>query len=64
MKNYFERLKDHPGVSVAFMMTILGALAGMSNKSIEIWWHGALFGSSIGALCWIAVLISNIEWKR
>ena len=62
MKDYFKRLKTHPGVNVAIMMTILGFLAGATNKSVTIYWQGGLVGMVfVGGVCWIIVLISNIK---
>lgn len=59
MKDYFKRLKDHPGVGYGLFFPILGALAGASNKSF-ILWQGALFGFTLTfILCWMFILTSN-----
>ena len=60
MKEYFKRLKDHPGLNIAAVMTFLGALAGASNKSFPTPIYGALFGiSAVFIFIWLPVLISN-----
>ena len=62
MKNYFKRLKEHPGLEVAIFVTILGFLAGATNKHIEIWWHGGIFGMLfVGIPAWLLVLVTNRE---
>lgn len=61
MKEYFKRLKDHPGVSVATMMTFLGGLAGASNESFAPL-DGLIFGILVGGgLTWSIVLITNLR---
>lgn len=65
MSNYFKRLKTHPGLGTATFMTILGTLAGASNKNFDPIWHGALFGFLLsGIICWSVVLITNIKKKK
>lgn len=60
MREYFKRLKEHPGVEVATMLCVLGFAAGAGNKSISIWWHGGLMGMLIiGIPVWACVLWSN-----
>ena len=62
MRDYFNRLKTHAGLETATFMTIMGTLAGASNKSFPEIWQGALFGLiCVGGLVWIIVLISNIK---
>jgi hypothetical protein len=62
MKQYFIRLKQHPGLSIATFVTVLGILAGAGNKSFPEIWHGALFGFLISVIfCWTPVLISNFK---
>ena len=62
MKNYFKRLKEHPGLSIAIPMTVLGALGGAANQSFPDWWQGALFGIGVMFVaCWIPVLLSNLR---
>lgn len=57
---YFERLKYHPGLQLATLVTILAIPAGAMNKSLTIW-HGAVFGLCCSAIVWIIVLLSNIK---
>ena len=60
MKDYFKRLKDHPGLGIATALTVMGALAGAQNESFENPLHGALFGVfMIVVFVWSVVLISN-----
>lgn len=60
MKDYFKRLKDHPGLGIATILTVMGALAGAQNKSFENPLNGALFGVAVmGVFVWSVVLISN-----
>lgn len=56
MKTYLKRLKNHPGVEVAFVMTGLGGFAGIANESMGPF-TGAVFGASVmGLVCWPIVL--------
>lgn len=63
MKEYFKRLKEHPGLGAATLMTIMFVFAGMSNKSIEKPIDGAIFGLLCSSVVWVTVLISNIKRK-
>lgn len=64
MRDYFKRLKDHPGNHVALMMTLLGFVARATNRSFE-WWQGGLFGMLfLGFFSWSAVLISNFKRRK
>ena len=61
MKDYFKRLKEHSGLDLAIVMTIMGILAGASNKSAELL-IGALFGLACSIIfVWLPILISNIK---
>jgi len=61
MWNYFKRLKTHPGVPVATVMTIVGSLIGASNQSFPIV-DGMVFGGLfMGGFCWSLVLLSNLK---
>lgn len=56
--NYWTRLKGHPGLSTAFLMTILCGLAALSNANLTF--AAALFvwlGSAV--VIWSIVLASN-----
>jgi hypothetical protein len=60
MRDYFKRLKSHPGLGIAGIMTVLGAFAGASNESFQNPLHGALFGIIlVGLFVWLPVLLSN-----
>jgi hypothetical protein len=63
MKDYFKRLRTHPGVPVASVMTVVGSLAGASNQSFPIA-DGMVFGGLfMGGFCWSVVLLSNFKSK-
>jgi hypothetical protein len=60
-RGYFERLKDHPGLGMATIMTLMGTFAGASNKSFGVM-EGALFGTiAMGVFVWGMVLVSNFD---
>lgn len=64
MKEYFQRLKEHPGVPVVSFMTIAGVIAAMANKSIHVWWHGVILGLICISPFWMIVLISNFKKRK
>jgi hypothetical protein len=56
VSEYLKRLRNHPGLLAATMMTALGALAGSGNESFEPL-HGAIFGACVmGVFVWPIVL--------
>lgn len=60
MKEYFKRLKEHPGVGYASAFTVMGFLAGAQNKSAVHWYVGGMYGAlAMGIVVWSMVLISN-----
>jgi len=61
MKDYFKRLKDHPGVKVATLMTAICVFVGAGNSTFSSGWYGAAFGFTISLIIWLMVLISNIK---
>jgi len=61
MKNYFKRLKTHPGLGFATMLTILMFLAAASNKSVDSVLGVLILGGIGSLLVWSIVLISNIN---
>lgn len=63
MKDYFNRLKEHPGWSVWFLMTIFGYLGALSNKTMTI--PSALIaGSILSLLILTIILLSNIKKRN
>jgi len=61
VREYFKRLKTHPGLGIASIMTFVGALAGGMNPSFQVV-DGLIFGGLVmGGFCWGAVLISNFR---
>ena len=63
MKQYFKRLKTHPGLFPSFVFTIPCIAAGATNEHIKHWYNGALLGLGIGSIFLIIVLLSNIKTK-
>ena len=65
MKEYFKRLRAHPGIGVACLFTVIGFVAGAENKSFPGWWQGGLFGmAALGSICWGAVLLTNVKNRK
>lgn len=63
MKNYFKRLKNHPGLGIATLMSIMCFFAAGTNKSIQTF-EGVLILGGIGsAFFWLIVLLSNFNRK-
>jgi len=53
---YLDRLKSHPGVPVASMMTVIGGFSGAANESMGAI-DGFIFGACVlGVVCWPIVL--------
>jgi hypothetical protein len=63
MRDYFKRLRHHPGLTIATLMTIVGFLAGASNKHMNFWSGGIMGLIVMGGFCWTLVLLSNIKRK-
>lgn len=62
MKDYFKRLKEHPGVGFATLLTIVMFIAGATNQNVSVCWHGGLFGALFGGgFFWMIVLLSNFK---
>lgn len=61
MRNYFKRVKEHPGLGFAFMLTILSVLAGGTNKSFPHVWQGIIFGLIMSSIWWIIILLTSIK---
>lgn len=60
MKEYFKRLKNHPGVEVAGFMSILIPMAALSNKNLDN--YGVIVISGFGILfMWTIVLLTNYK---
>jgi hypothetical protein len=58
MVNYFLRLKHHPGVPWAALLSGTGALAGRDSP------RGVVVGTLVMSIYWIPVLITNLEKDR
>ena len=63
MKPYFKRLKEHPGIGIAFFMTILSYLAAGTNNSVDTVEEWVILGSILPILVWGAILITNFRRK-
>jgi hypothetical protein len=60
MKDYFKRLKDHPGLGIGTILTVMGGFAGTQNKNFENPLNGALFGVAVmGVVVFSVILFSN-----
>lgn len=60
MKQYFKRLKSHPGLLPAFVMTILCFIAALGNQNIGLV-NALILGGIFSGLFWVIVLISNFN---
>ena len=60
MKDYFNRLKRHPGWSTWAFMTPLGFLAALSNKTMTIP-IALIAGTILSLLILTVILLSNIK---
>ncbi len=59
MKDYFKRLKTHPGLGLAAIMTFFCFTAAAKNPNIESWKGVLLLGGIASSIFWGTVLISN-----
>lgn len=55
MRNYFKRLRAHPGVPVAAMLTIMFLIGGLANKNPQ---SGLIDGLAASLSIWLIVLIT------
>lgn len=62
MREYFKRLKEHPGVPVGVMITAMIFIAVCGNKSVKSMEDVLILGSIISLIFpWSAILISNFK---
>ena len=61
MNDYFKRLKDHPGIGVAAMLTLMVFLAVGTNKTVHSIGDVLIFGGILSSFIWMFVLISNFK---
>lgn len=60
MKEYLQRLKNHPGIIPAIVFNCLFVFAALSNKNINPDFETALLVGTLAALpFYIIILISN-----
>ena len=57
MKQYWNNLKDHPGVNVVITLQILALVSGLTDCYFNI--YRILITVGIISLFWIPVLITN-----
>jgi len=55
MRTYFKRLKNHPGVPVATILSIAFFLMGLPDI------NSALFGLVASGIVWVPVLLTAIN---
>lgn len=63
MKNYFSRLRKHPGVPVATIITLLIAMAIAQNDSITSMPQALFVGGFASGIVWLLVLVTNFKIK-
>ncbi len=61
MRDYFKRLKEHPGLAFATFLTGMGFLAGATNKHMDFWTGGLIGLLIMGVFSWGLVLLSNFK---
>lgn len=57
-------LKNHPGVDIAIVLPLIGALAGVANKNMSSWWMGALVGGGVMCIVWVPVLYTAWDMRH
>ena len=55
MKNYWQKLLQHPGTPWAAFLSAIGAFAGRNSL------QGVIVGTLVMSIFWIPVLITNLE---
>ena len=63
MKNYFKRLKDHPGIRYGVLLPTLAFVAvGFGDKPDHVKLiHGLIGMAAMATLVWPPILISNFR---
>lgn len=61
MKEYFKRLKEHPGLGAASVLSLMMFLAAGTNKNIHSISGVLILGGIGSAIIWSIVLLSNIK---
>lgn len=62
VRKYFRRLKTHPGVPIASLMTVAGGIAGATDKGYGHPMVGFLSGVCASAIFfWSIVFLTNIN---
>jgi len=62
MRDYFKRLKEHPGISFGVIFTLMIFYAALSNKSIQKTEDAIILGSIVSIVFpWSFILISNFK---
>lgn len=58
MKEYFKRLKGHPGIRFASFFTLIAFVSAIGNKNLSFV-HALVVGAVISGIVWAVVLITN-----
>ena len=61
MRNYFKRLKGHPGIMFAVILSLISFAAAASNRNIETVSEKIFLGAAGAAIWWAILLISNFK---
>ena len=63
MKNYFKRLKDHPGILYGFLLPMIAFVTvGFGDKPEDVKLiHGLIGMAAMSVLVWTPILISNFR---
>lgn len=59
MRDYFKRLRHHPGLETATILSLMMFLAVASNDTVTTWQQVVIGGSVASSFIWMIVLISN-----
>lgn len=58
LSKFWKRLKNHPGVSVAIALQLMGSFAGLTSRQDNVGLR-ALVGFGIMSIFWIPVLLTS-----
>lgn len=62
MRDYFKRLKEHPGIGIGVVFTLMIFYGALSNKSIHKTEDAIILGSIVSLVFpWSFILISNFK---
>lgn len=62
MRDYFKRLKEHPGIGFGVVFTLMIFYGALSNKSIQKTEDAMILGAIVSLVFpWSFILISNFK---